>query len=207
MNFQKAEFILSAASPADFPRDGFPQAVFAGRSNVGKSSVINCLLNRKNFARVGSAPGKTVFINYFKIDGKFYFVDLPGYGYAKVSKGEKDRWKKLVGSYFDRPDQISLGVLIVDARHKPTADDCLMAGWFKETGCPFVVVANKVDKLKASEIEPALSLIARTLELDDISSLIPFSARTGTSRQVLTAIIAGCGSGKEWIPDSDLHST
>ena len=138
------------------------QVAFAGRSNVGKSSVINRLLNRKNFARVGAAPGKTTQINYFKIDNAFYLVDLPGYGYARVSKGERDRWGKLMEDYFARPDLLTLGVLIVDARHRPTADDCTMANWFRETGRPLVVAANKLDKLKKSEIGPNLEQIRLT---------------------------------------------
>lgn len=185
VNLQKAEFILSAASPKDFVRDGLPQVAFAGRSNVGKSSAINRLLNRKNFARVGAAPGKTVHINYFKIDGTFYLVDLPGYGYAKVSKEERDRWGRLMEDYFAQPDQMTLGVMIVDARHKPTADDCTMAEWFRATGCPLVVVANKLDKLKKREIEPNLQLIRQTLQLDDSTCMIPFSAEKGDGRQQL----------------------
>ena len=194
INLQKAEFILSAASPKDFVKDGLPQVAFAGRSNVGKSSVINRLLNRKNFARVGAAPGKTIHINYFKIDGAFYLVDLPGYGYAKVSKSERDRWGKLMESYFAHPELMTLGVMIVDSRHKPTADDCTMAQWFKDTGCPLIVVANKLDKLKKSEIEPSLQTIRETLELGEETTLIPFSAEKGTGRdELLSAILSGAG--------------
>ena len=185
VNLQKAEFILSAASPKDFLRDGLPQVAFAGRSNVGKSSAINRLLNRKNFARVGAAPGKTVHINFFKIDGTFYVVYLPGYGYAKVSKEDRDRWGRLMEDYFAQPDQMTLGVMFVDARHKPTADDCTMAEWFRATGCPLVVVANKLDKLKKREIEPNLQLIRQTLQLDDSTCVIPFSAEKGDGRQQL----------------------
>lgn len=123
INLQNAEFVLSATTPKAFLRNDMPQIAFAGRSNVGKSSVINRLLNRKNFARVGAAPGKTIHINYFKIDNTFYLVDLPGYGYAKVSKSERDRWGKLMESYFADPELMSLGIMIVDSRHKPTADD------------------------------------------------------------------------------------
>lgn len=136
INLQKAEFILSAVAPKFFLRDGLPQVAFSGRSNVGKSSVINRLLNRKNFARVGAAPGKTTQINYFKIDNAFYLVDLPGYGYAKVSKAERDRWGKLMESYFADPELMTLGVMIVDSRHKPTADDCTMARWYREAAAP-----------------------------------------------------------------------
>lgn len=185
INLQKAEFILSAASPKDFLRDGLPQVAFAGRSNVGKSSVINRLLNRKNFARVGAAPGKTIHINYFKIDNAFYLVDLPGYGYAKVSKAERDRWGKLMERYFAQPELMTMGVMIVDSRHKPTADDCTMAQWFKDSGCPLVVVANKLDKLKKSEIEPNLQRVRETLELGEDVPVIPFSAEKGTGKQEL----------------------
>ena len=191
VNLQKTEFILSAASPKDFLRDGLPQVAFAGRSNVGKSSVINRLLNRKNFARVGAAPGKTIHINYFKIDGAFYLVDLPGYGYAKVSKSERDRWGKLMETYFAHPELMTMGVMIVDSRHKPTADDCTMAQWFKDTGRPMVVVANKLDKLKKSEIQPNLDQIRLTRELEEDVPVIPFSAEKGDGRQdLLSAIFA-----------------
>ena len=191
INVQKAEFILSAASPKDFRRDALPQVAFAGRSHVGKSSVINRLLNRKNFARVGAAPGKTTQINYFKIDNAFYLVDLPGYGYARVSKGERDRWGRLMEGYFADPELMTLGVMIVDARHKPTADDCTMAQWYRGAGCPFLVVANKLDKLKKSEVEGNLQRIRETLELGEEDMVIPFSAEKGTGRdELLRAILS-----------------
>jgi GTP-binding protein len=194
INLQKAEFILSAAAPKDFLRDGLPQVAFAGRSNVGKSSVINRLLNRKNFARVGAEPGKTIHINYFRIDGAFYLVDLPGYGYAKVSKSERDRWGKLMEQYFAHPELMTLGVMVVDARHKPTADDCTMARWFRDTGCPLLIVANKLDKLKKSEVEPNLQQIRDVLELDDSTAVLPFSAEKGTGREeLLQALLSGMG--------------
>ena len=192
VNLQKAEFVLSAAAPKSFIQDGLPQVAFAGRSNVGKSSVINRLLNRKSLARVGAAPGKTVHVNYFKIDGAFYLVDLPGYGYAKVSKAERDRWGRLMEDYFARPGLITLGVMIVDARHRPTADDCTMLRWFRDTGCPLIVVANKLDKLKKSEVAPNLQCIRDTLELREEDRLIPFSAEKGAGREeLLSAILAG----------------
>ena len=193
INFNKAEFILSAVQPGAFLRDGRPQVAFAGRSNVGKSSVINRLLNRKNFARVGATPGKTTQVNYFLIDGRIYFTDLPGYGYAKVSKEERDRWGRLMESYFQEERLISLGVLIVDARHKPTADDVTMFQWFRGTGCPVIVVANKLDKLKKNEIEPNLQRIWDTLELPDTATLIPFSAEKGIGKtELLSAIEQLC---------------
>ncbi len=192
VNLQKAEFVLSAVSPKHFIQDGLPQVAFAGRSNVGKSSVINRLLGRKNFARVGAAPGKTIHVNYFSIDKAFYLVDLPGYGYAKVSKAERDRWGRLMEDYFARPGLLTLGVMIVDARHKPTADDCTMFRWFRDTGCPLIVVANKLDKLKKSEAAPNLQTIRDTLGLGEKDCLIPFSAEKGTGREeLLSAVLAG----------------
>lgn len=196
LNTQKAEFIRSAAGAKDFPRDPLPQVAFAGRSNVGKSSVINRLLNRKNFARVGAAPGKTTHINYFRIDEKLYLVDLPGYGYAKVSQAEKARWAGLIQSWFDDPGLMSLGVLIVDARHKPTADDKVMADYFKASGRPYVVVANKLDKLKKSELDGNLAQIRETLELPNSVKLIPFSAEKGTGREELLGAIISHVEGK-----------
>lgn len=189
LNINKAEFIKSAAAPSGFIRDALPNIVFSGKSNVGKSSVINRLLNRKNFARVGQSPGKTIHVNYFLIDKKVYFVDLPGYGYAKVSKAEREHWGKLMEQFFAIDGLIDLGVMIVDSRHKPTADDVTMAEWFKSTGCPLVVVANKADKLKKSEIEPNLELIRLTLGLDDSTPLILFSAEKGSGREALMSQI------------------
>ena len=189
INFNKAEFVLSAVKPSTFIRDGRPQVTFAGRSNVGKSSVINRLLNRKNFARVGATPGKTTQINYFRIDDKIYFTDLPGYGYAKVSKDERDRWGRLMENYFAEEELISLGVLIVDARHKPTADDVTMCDYFKSTECPMVVVANKLDKLKKSEIEPNLARVRETLELRPDEIVVPFSAERGDGKEQLLGLL------------------
>ena len=184
MNFQNVEFLISAAAPKDFPKNRLPEIAFAGKSNVGKSSVINRILNRKNFARVGDKPGKTIHVNYFTVDKQCYFVDLPGYGFAKVSQAEKDRWGKLMEDYF-AANRITLGVLIVDSRHAPTNNDITMARWFLDSGCPFVVVANKLDKLKKSEIEPNLQTIRTDLELPEDCQLIPFSAEKGTGKEEL----------------------
>lgn len=190
INYNRVEFVLSAVRPETFIRDGLPQVTFAGRSNVGKSSVINRLLGRKNFARVGATPGKTTQINYFRVDGQLYFTDLPGYGYAQVSKAERERWGKLMEQYFAEEGLITLGVQIVDARHKPTADDVTMCNWFKGTGCPLIVVANKLDKLKKSEIEPNLEQIRTVLSLTQNDLLIPFSAEKGTGRDELLGAIS-----------------
>ena len=184
MNFQNVEFLISAASTGDFPKNRLPEIAFAGKSNVGKSSVINRLLQRKNFARVGDKPGKTVHVNYFVIDRKCYLVDLPGYGFAKVSQQEKDRWGRLMEDYF-AAQRIDLGVLIVDYRHPPTNNDITMANWFLDSGCPFVVVANKMDKLKKSELRPNLEVIRRDLGLPEDCPVIPFSAEKGDGREEL----------------------
>lgn len=184
MNFQNVEFLISAASTGDFPKNRLPEIAFAGKSNVGKSSVINRLLQRKNFARVGDKPGKTVHVNYFVIDRKCYLVDLPGYGFAKVSQQEKDRWGRLMEDYF-AAQRIDLGVLIVDYRHPPTNNDITMANWFLDSCCPFVVVANKMDKLKKSELKPNLEVIRRDLGLPEDCPVIPFSAEKGDGREEL----------------------
>ena len=184
MNTQKVEFLISAASPKDFPKNRLPEIAFAGKSNVGKSSVINRLLQRKNFARVGERPGKTIHVNYFTVDSKCYFVDLPGYGYAKVSQSEKERWGKLMEDYF-AAGRIDLGIMIVDARHAPTNNDITMASWFIQSGCPFVVVANKLDKVKKSELKGNLATIRADLELPEECQVIPFSAEKGDGRDEL----------------------
>ena len=188
MNFNNVEFLISAASTKDFPSVRLPEIAFAGKSNVGKSSVINRLLQRKNFARVGEKPGKTIHVNYFTVDRKCYFVDLPGYGFAKVSQAEKNRWAKLMEAYF-AAERIDLGVMIVDARHAPTNNDITMAAWFLQSGCPFVVVANKLDKVKKSQIESNLLTIRQDLELPESCHVIPFSAEKGTGREELVRII------------------
>ena len=188
LNLHQAGFIRSAVKTADFPADGLPQIVFAGKSNVGKSSTINKILNRRNFARVGGQPGKTIHINFFSIDKQAYFVDLPGYGYAKVSKGERDRWAALLETYFTS-GLITLGIQIVDIRHKPTADDKTMTDCFLATGQPFVVLANKLDKIKKSELAGNLNTIRETLLLPEEVPVIPFSAEKGTGRDEILALI------------------
>ena len=188
MNLHNVEFFISAARNTDFPKTRLPEIAFAGKSNVGKSSVINRLLNRKNFARVGEKPGKTIHVNYFTIDKMCYFVDLPGYGYAKVSQAEKDRWGKLMEDYF-AADRIDLGIMIVDCRHAPTNNDITMARWFLDSGCPFVVVANKLDKVKKSQIEGNIQVIRQDLELPDECPVIPFSAEKGDGKDELLRMI------------------
>ena len=188
MNFHNVEFLISAAAPKDFPGNRLPEVAFAGKSNVGKSSVINRILNRKNFARVGEKPGKTIHVNYFTIDKKCYFVDLPGYGYAQVSRSEKERWGKLMEDYF-AAGRIDLGVMIVDHRHAPTNNDITMARWFIDSGCPFVVVANKLDKVKKSQVASTLETIRLDLELPEGTPIISFSAEKGNGKDELVKYI------------------
>ncbi|BFL40490.1 Probable GTP-binding protein EngB [uncultured Butyricicoccus sp.] len=190
LNLHNAEFLRSAVKESDFPSDRLPQVVFAGKSNVGKSSVINKLLGRKNFARVSAQPGKTVHINYFVIDRKMYLVDLPGYGYARVSKAEQQRWGALMETYFAL-GLLTVGIQIVDIRHKPTRDDVTMADWFRASDKPWIVVANKLDKIKKSQLEGNLAEIRQTLLLPAEVPVIPFSAEKGIGRDEVLAHIYG----------------
>ena len=195
MKLEPAEFIKSAGSKSGFIRDGRPCVVFSGKSNVGKSSVINCLLRRKNLARVGAQPGKTTNVNYFLVANSVWFVDLPGYGYAKVPMAERERWGRLMEDFFSEPERITVGVQIVDGRHKPTELDIMMNALFEQCGCPRIVVANKWDKLKSSEKEPNLALIAETLSLPESVPLLPFSAEKKLGREQLIGFISGEVSG------------
>ena len=183
LNLHNAEFLRSAVKESDFPSDRLPQVVFAGKSNVGKSSVINKLLGRKNFARVSAQPGKTVHINYFVIDRKMY-------GYARVSKAEQQRWGALMETYFAL-GLLTVGIQIVDIRHKPTRDDVTMADWFRASDKPWIVVANKLDKIKKSQLEGNLAEIRQTLLLPAEVPVIPFSAEKGIGRDEVLAHIYG----------------
>ena len=153
MIIRKAELETVCGITSTLPESLLPEFAFAGKSNVGKSSLINGLLNRRALARTSSQPGKTQTINFYNVNDSLYFVDLPGYGYAKVARSEKERWARLMETYFQREaDAITTGVLIVDIRHMPTANDLVMHDWFRQTGCPEIVVANKLDKLKKSQL-------------------------------------------------------
>ena len=196
MNLHNVEFLISAAATKDFPYNRLPEIAFAGKSNVGKSSVINRILNRKNLARVGEKPGKTIHVNYFTVDKTCYFVDLPGYGYAQVSQKEKERWGRLMEDYF-AADRIDLGILIVDHRHAPTNNDITMARWFLDSGCPFVVVANKLDKVKKSQVASTLETIRKDLELPEDCPVISFSAEKGNGKEELLKHIFAVANEKK----------
>ncbi|MBQ2690887.1 MAG: YihA family ribosome biogenesis GTP-binding protein [Clostridia bacterium] len=186
MNLNKTVFVRSAASAKDFPSDAQKRFVFVGRSNVGKSSTINSIVGKKGFAKVSSMPGKTVYVNLFNVEDKAWIIDLPGYGYSKTSKVERERYSKLIDDYFARDmANISRIYVILDIRHKPTADDQMMVEWIRAYDLPMTIVANKLDKLKKSQIEPALALIRETLQLDGSVKLIPYSAEKNEGRDAL----------------------
>ena len=179
MNIHNASLTISAVSPKQYPETSFPDIAFAGRSNVGKSSFINKLLNRKSLARTSSKPGKTATINFYNIDNTVNFVDLPGYGYAEVSKAEKLKWAKMIETYLNGRETLRVTVLIVDARHKPTKDDISMAQWIRSRHGFLFVVATKCDKISKTKLNDSLDEVYYTLELNDDDILIPFSAETG----------------------------
>ena len=189
INFNQAEFVLSAVKPATFIRDGRPQVTFAGRSNVGKSSVINRLLNRKNFARVGATPGKTTQINYFRIDGKIYFTDLPGYGYAKVSNAERERWDDLINSYFEANRAVCLLVQLLDSRHAPSADDVQMLEYLHYHRIPFVAALTKGDKLKKSEMAARKEEFEKICAPYGCQGIVLTSAENGLGMDELRALL------------------
>ena len=189
MEYIDAKLLATAVKPSQYPDTLVPEIAFAGRSNVGKSSLINCLTNRTKLARTSSTPGKTATINFYDIAGTYRLVDLPGYGYAKVSKEEQKRWAKMIETYLsDRFNLVQI-IQLVDARHKPTQDDITMLNWIRHFGYTPVVVATKLDKLKKSQIEQNLTVIYEMLELDDDSILLPFSSEKKTGREDLTELI------------------
>ncbi|WP_456464674.1 ribosome biogenesis GTP-binding protein YihA/YsxC [Persephonella sp.] len=161
---KKVKFIKSAVSPKDYPPPHYPEIAIVGRSNVGKSSLINAIF-RRNIAKVSSSPGKTRLINFFLLNDSIYFVDLPGYGYASVSKAERQKWKKMIETYFQTRENLSLVIMLVDSRHQPTKLDIMMKDWLESMGIPYVVAATKADKLNQSEKAKALKTIREILDL------------------------------------------
>lgn len=176
MNLNNVSLTVSAVSPLQYPQNSLPEIALAGRSNVGKSSLINRLLGRKALARTSSSPGKTATINFYDIDGVFNLVDLPGYGYAKVSKAEKEKWGKMIETYLDRRQNLTQVLQLVDMRHKPSGDDIIMLDWIKGNGFKPIVIATKKDKLKKSQHDDAVAVIKETLKTDIV---IPFSSEKG----------------------------
>jgi GTP-binding protein len=176
MRIKRSEFITSAVKKNQYPLDNRVEVAFVGRSNVGKSSIINALTNRKKLAKVSGTPGKTRLINFFLINDDFYLVDLPGYGYAKVSKGEKESWGKTIETYLTNREQLKRVVLLVDSRHKPTGDDILMHNWIRHFGYDEIVVATKSDKLSRNELKKNEKIIKDTLKLSAEDKLYFFSS-------------------------------
>jgi GTP-binding protein len=183
MKVNKVDFITSAVSPAQYPTGALPEIALAGRSNVGKSSFINKMLQRKNVARISSKPGKTRTINYFLINEKFYFVDLPGYGYAQVSKTEKEKWGKMMEEYFQTREPLKAVVLLVDVRHTPTKDDQAMYDYLKHYKIPVIVIATKGDKVPRGSWQKNLKIVQETLKMSPGDSLVLFSSETGQGKE------------------------
>jgi len=189
MNIHNASITISAVKPQQYPQTVIPEIALAGRSNVGKSSFINKLLNRKNLARTSSKPGKTATINFYNVDDTFFFVDLPGYGYAEVSKKEREKWGEMINRYLNTREQLVATFLLVDARHKPTADDVSMYNWIKHCYGNTIVIATKADKVKKSKLDENLEVIKKTLNLDEEDTLVLFSAEKGTGADEAWGII------------------
>lgn len=175
MQIKNPKFEVSAVGPKQYPKGNLPEIVLVGKSNVGKSSFINTMLNRKNLARTSNTPGKTRQINFYNIDDNFYFVDLPGYGYSKMSKEEKVISGKYIEEYLEKRDNIHLIILVLDIRHKPTADDILMHKYILKTNLPYIVVTNKADKIAVTKVDTAVEEIKKYLGLS-YTTILPFSA-------------------------------
>lgn len=191
MKIRSSEIVVSAIKKDQYPAEGLPEIALVGRSNVGKSSATNALLNRRNFARTSQTPGKTRTINFYKINEEFYFVDLPGYGYAKVSKSEKDKWGVIMERYLqDRPELCAI-FLLVDIRHEPTNDDVMMYEWIKHFGYNCVIIATKADKISRGQYQKHISVIRKKLQLEKDEKVLPLSSSKKTGvEDVWNEIIA-----------------
>ncbi|MFC5542230.1 MAG: ribosome biogenesis GTP-binding protein YihA/YsxC [Bacilli bacterium] len=189
MKISQVEMVISAVKPEQYPDDGLPEFALAGRSNVGKSSFINKMLNRKSLARTSSKPGKTQTLNFYKINNELFFVDVPGYGYAKVSKKEREAWGKMIERYLTGRSVLKAVVLIVDLRHPPTGDDRMMYDFLKYYNIPTIVVATKADKIPKGKWDKHKKVVRETLEMDKEEPLILFSAETGVGVEETWAVI------------------
>ncbi|WP_025692855.1 ribosome biogenesis GTP-binding protein YihA/YsxC [Paenibacillus zanthoxyli] len=189
MKVTKAEFVISAVGPNQYPEDALPEIALAGRSNVGKSSLINRMISRKNLARTSSTPGKTQHMNYYRINDTMYYVDFPGYGYAKVSKVQRAAWGKMVEKYLAERETLKLVLLVVDLRHPPTADDRMMHEWLKHYDIPMCVVATKADKIPKTRLPRHIKIVKETLGILPGESFIPFSSELGLGSDELWALI------------------
>ncbi|WP_071460288.1 ribosome biogenesis GTP-binding protein YihA/YsxC [Bacillus massilinigeriensis] len=182
MKVNNAEIVISAVRPNQYPEGGLPEFALAGRSNVGKSSFINKMLNRKNLARTSSKPGKTQTLNFYLINEELYFVDVPGYGYAKVSKKEREAWGKMIEAYITSREPLKAVLQIVDLRHPPSADDVMMYDFLKHYNIPVIVIATKADKIPKSKWQKHLKITKETLNIDPEDPVILFSSETGEGK-------------------------
>ncbi|NMD70665.1 YihA family ribosome biogenesis GTP-binding protein [Bacillus sp. DNRA2] len=189
MKVTSADIVISAVRPAQYPEGDFPEIALAGRSNVGKSSFINKMLGRKALARTSSKPGKTQTLNFFIINESFYFVDVPGYGYAKVSKKEREAWGKMIETYITSREQLRAVVLLVDLRHPPTVDDRMMYDFLKHYNIPCIIVATKADKIPKGKWQKHVKVTKETLELHEDDHLVMFSSETGEGKDKAWSIL------------------
>lgn len=189
MIIRTAEYICSAVRPEQYPVDGLREIAMAGRSNVGKSSLINRFLGRKNLARTGNTPGKTQTLNFYRVNSAWYFVDLPGYGYAKVSYDVKAKWGPMMEAYFETRENLLAVIQILDIRHTPSTEDVSMHEWLRSRGVPVLVVATKADKVSRGQWSQHLSRIAQSLGILDWHVILPFSAETGIGADELHSAI------------------
>lgn len=185
MKIRSAEITMSAVNKSQYPAEGIPEIALVGRSNVGKSSTVNTLLNRRNFARTSQTPGKTRTINFYLINQEFYFVDLPGYGYAKLSKSEKEKWGAIMERYLQERDELCAICLLVDIRHEPSNDDKMMYDWIKHFGYDCVIVATKADKISRGQYQKHLNIIRKKLELSKEDKIFPISSLKKTGVEEL----------------------
>ncbi|MUT64505.1 ribosome biogenesis GTP-binding protein YihA/YsxC [Paenibacillus sp. NEAU-GSW1] len=189
MKITQAEFVISAVKPHQYPDDALPEIALAGRSNVGKSSLINKMIMRKNLARTSSQPGKTQQLNYYRVNDSVYFVDFPGYGYAKVSKTQREAFGQMIETYIKDREQLKLQLLIIDIRHAPSKDDVLMYHWLKHYNVPTCIVVTKADKVPKGKWDKHIRLIKETLEADPRDKFVKFSSETGLGRDELWSVI------------------
>src|SRR5690606_25397695 len=189
MKVTKAEIVISAVSKKQYPEDGLPEIALAGRSNVGKSSFINKLIQRKNLARTSSKPGKTQTLNFYRINDAFYFVDVPGYGYAKVSKREREKWGQMMEEYFETREQLQLVVLIVDLRHEPTREDIQMVEYVNSLNIQLLIVATKLDKIPKTKRERNINQMKKIFSINEQIQVIPFSAVTGENKELVWEVL------------------
>ena len=189
INYQNVNLVMSAGFPEQFPQDNLPQIAFSGRSNVGKSSLINTLLGRKSLARVSGQPGKTITANFYNIDRQYYLVDLPGYGFAKRPDAEREKWSTLMGAYFDNNPNLRLVVQLIDLKVGPTMDDDQMLSWLYETRTPYIIAATKADKLNVTDRKKNLALLSKDQMILEGTHVIAFSALKGDGRDEILAII------------------